>query len=95
MLHGTFDAHLMVSMPGLWSCRMCIGKGFVTLSVIGLAIAAMQASTAVAAARNSGGGCGAYRYYRGGKCVDARGSDAGPPDHWHPHDPSNSRSGGV
>ena len=67
----------------------------VMLSVIGLAIAAMQASAAVAAARKNAGGCGEYRYYRGGRCVDARGGDAGPPTHWHPNDPSNSRSGGV
>ncbi len=66
----------------------------VMLSVIGLAITAMQASAAVAAARKNAGGCGEYRYYRAGRCVDARGSDAGPPSHWHPYDPSNSRSGG-
>jgi hypothetical protein len=63
-------------------------KRVVVLTVIGLAIAAMHSSIA-SAARNSGG-CGEYRYYHGGRCVDARGSGAGPPSHWHPYDPSNS-----
>jgi hypothetical protein len=63
-------------------------KRIVILSVIGLAVAAIQASTAVAA-RNSGGGCGDYRYYRGGRCIDAWGN-AGPSSQWHPNDPSSS-----
>jgi hypothetical protein len=56
------------------------------LSVIGMAIAT-QADIAVAA-RNNSGGCGEYRYYHAGRCMDARGSGAGPRSYWHPHDPS-------
>jgi hypothetical protein len=89
MSRGDFGTHLNVSMPVRRLPIMSTSKRLVMLSLIGLAIAAMQASIAVAA-RNSSGGCGEYRYYHGGRCVDARGSDAGPPDHWHPYDPSNS-----
>jgi hypothetical protein len=71
-----------------------IVKRFVMLSAVGLAIAAMQAAAVVAASRKNALECGEYRYYRGGRCVDARGTNNGPPAHWHPSDPSNSRSGG-
>ena len=94
MLHDHFDAHLMLAYERCGAAVMCTSKRFVMLSVIGLALAATQASTAVAARKNAVG-CGEYSYYRGGRCVDARGGNAGPPTHWHPYDPSNSRSGGV
>jgi len=65
-----------------------IPKRLAMLTVIGQAIAAMQVSAAVAAMNS--GGCGEYKYYRGGSCIDARGSGAGPPSYWHPSDPSRS-----
>jgi hypothetical protein len=57
--------------------------------VTAILLAVAQAESAEAAAKGYGG-CGEYRYYHNGRCMDARGDDAGPATHWHPNDPSNS-----
>ena len=88
VLHSRSAAPSDGQYASVGAAIVSIPKRVVTPIVIGLAIAAMQSSIA-AAVRNSGG-CGEYRYYHGGKCVDARGSGAGPPSYWHPYDPSSS-----
>lgn len=88
MLHSRSGAPSDGQYASVGAAIVSTPKRVVMLTVIGLAIAAMHSSIATAA-RNSGG-CGEYRYYHGGRCVDARGSGAGPPSHWHPYDPSNS-----
>jgi hypothetical protein len=64
-------------------------KQLVWLSIVGTLVLVTLASIAEAA-RNGDGACGEYKYRHNGTCVDARGSDAGPPSHWHSYDPSRS-----